>query len=153
MKISDCEWHILWITLGAAVAFICLFYFVRSLYYVCTREHVEVTHQKRHACHLCDAVFGYSQSLKSHIETVHEGKSLVCTNNESESVAERPKGVKFDEEVPKINDPKEGQNLPSPNYEIDTEQFKATCHYCDKIYHNEETLKMHLTSHRIELNQ
>ena len=70
---------------------------------------------------------------------------------------ERPSGdhfvAKFDEEVPKINDSKEGQNLPPPNYKIATEQFKATCHYCDKIYHNEETLKMHLTSHRIELNQ
>ena len=36
---------------------------------------------------------------------------------------------------------------------VATEQFKATCHYCDKIYDSEESLKMHLTSHRIELNQ
>ena len=80
-----------------------------------------------------------------------------CSNNESESVTERPSGdnfiAEFDEEVPKINDSKEGQNLPPPNYEIATEQFKATCHYCDKIYHNEESLKMHLISHRIELNK
>ena len=81
-----------------------------------------------------------------------------CSNNdESESVAERPSGdnfvAEFDEEVPKINDSKEGQNLPPPNYDIATDQFKATCHYCDKIYHNEESLKMHLISHRIELNQ
>ena len=55
--------------------------------------------------------------------------------------------------MPKINDSNEGQNLPPPNYEIATEQFKATCHYCDKIYHSEESLKMHLISHRIELNQ
>ena len=80
-----------------------------------------------------------------------------CSNNESESVTKRPSGdnfvAEFDEEVPKINDSNEAQNLPPPNYEIATEQFKATCHYCDKIYHSEESLKMHLISHRIELNQ
>ena len=76
--------------------------------------------------------------------------NLYCHN-------ERPSGdnfvAEFDEEVPKIDDSKEGQNLPPPNYEIATEQFKATCHYCDKIYHSEESLKMHLISHRIELNE
>ena len=80
-----------------------------------------------------------------------------CSNNESESVAERPSGdnfvAEFDEEVPIVNNENEGQNLPPPNYEIATEQFKATCHYCDKIYNSEESLKMHLISHRIELNQ
>ena len=81
----------------------------------------------------------------------------ICSDNESEYFAKRPSGdnfvAEFDEEVPKIDDSKEDQNLPPPNYEIATEQFKATCHYCDKIYHNEENLKMHLISHRIELNQ
>ena len=80
-----------------------------------------------------------------------------CSNNESQSIAERPSGdnfvAEFDEEVPKIDDSKEDQNLPPPNYEIATEQFKATCHYCDKIYNSKESLKMHLISHRMELNQ
>ena len=91
----------------------------------------------------------------------------ICSNNESESFAERPSGddfvAKFDE---KQADGKlkrvvwkdrcytyKGQNLPPPNYEVAIEQFKATCHYYDKIYHSEESLKMHLISHRIELNQ
>ena len=81
----------------------------------------------------------------------------ICSNNESESFAERPSGdnfvAEFDEEVPIIDNENKGQNLPPPNYEIATDQFKATCHYCDKIYHNKESLKMHLISHRIELNQ
>ena len=91
----------------------------------------------------------------------------MCSNNESESFAKRPSGdnfvAEFDEKqadgkLKKViwKDGRytyEGQNLPPPNYEVATEQFKATCHYCDKSYHSEESLKMHLVSHRIELNQ
>ena len=105
-------------------------------------KHLELHEGKElFQCNICNAKFVSSNGLIGHVSAVHE----------------RPSGdnfvAEFDEKVPKINDSKEGQNLPPPNYEIATDQFKATCHYCDKIYHNEETLKMHLTSHRIELNQ
>ena len=79
----------------------------------------------------------------------------ICSNNESESFTERPSGdnfvAEFDEKqadgkLKKViwKDKRytyEGQNLPPPNYEVATEQLKATCHYCDKIYHSKESLK------------
>ena len=49
--------------------------------------------------------------------------------NESESLDKRPSRdnfvAEFDEEVPKIDNSNEGRNLPPPNYEIATEQFKV----------------------------
>ena len=39
-----------------------------------------------------------------------------------------------------------------PSYDMATEEFKASCHYCDKIYTDKEALKMHLNSHKIDMN-